>query len=384
MEDQLFILGILFLNIVICEWLVKHTALKHLGTATLVIILTAVVANLGLIASSTNPPQLYDHIFSYIAPLAIFFLLLECNFEAIRSVGLPLLLMFLVGSAATVAGVVIGGALTNGTETLGTFFPQIAGMFTGTYTGGSINFNAVALEYDINKEGNLYAGAVAIDNIWTAIWMVSTIVLPKFLSRYFKRKKTISIVQQDEHQKAVDDSETVNPAHLSILIVLGVGTLLLSENLSSYFKAIGVSVPSILILTTVSLGLAQIPQIRRFKGSRVLGIIGIYLFLAVIGAYCDFSTLPQMGDLAYHMLIFIGSIVIIHGAVTFGVGALFKQDWDIIAIASQANVGGSGSALALARSLDRQDLLLPAILLGTVGNALGTYLGFMVVGYYLI
>ena len=83
------------------------------------------------------------------------------------------------------------------------------------------------------------------------------------------------------------------------------------------------------------------------------------------------------------MLIFIGAIVMIHGVITFGVGAFFKQDWDIIAIASQANVGGSGSALALARSLNREDLLLPAILLGTVGNALGTYLGFMVVGYYL-
>lgn len=383
MADQLFILGILFLNIVICEWLVEHSALKHMGTATLVIIVTAIVANLRLIPSSSNPPELYDHIFLYIAPLAIFFLLLECNFKAIRSVGLPLLLMFLVGSAATVIGVIIGGLLINGSENIGTFFPQIAGMFTGTYTGGSINFNAVALEYDINKEGNLYAGAVAIDNIWTAIWMVSTIVLPKFLSRFFKRKKTISHIKKDEYQKAEDDSETVNPAHLSILIVLGIGTLILSEYLSNFFKTKGLNIPSILVLTTISLGLAQIPLIRQIKGSRVLGIIGIYLFLAVIGAYCDFSTLPQMGDLAYHMLFFIGSIVIIHGFVTFGIGALFKQDWDIIAIASQANVGGSGSALALARSLDRHDLLLPAILLGTVGNALGTYLGFMVVGYYL-
>lgn len=383
MQGQLVILGVLFFNIVLCEWIVKHTVLKHLGTATLVIILTAIVANLGLIPSSSDPPQLYDHIFSYIAPLAIFFLLLECNFRAIKSVGLPILLLFLTGSVATVAGVVIGGILTNSPETIGSFFPQIAGMFTGTYTGGSINFNAVALEYDINKEGNIYAGAVAIDNIWTAIWMVSTIVLPKFLSRFFKRKKTISQGQNDEHQKAADDSETVNPSHLSILITLGVGTLLLSDYLSSVLKASGVAVPSILILTTISLGLAQVPQIRKIKGSRVLGIIGIYLFLAVIGAYCDFSTLPQMGALAYHMLIFIGAIVMIHGVITFGVGAFFKQDWDIIAIASQANIGGSGSALALARSLNREDLLLPAILLGTVGNALGTYLGFMVVGYYL-
>ncbi len=383
MQDQIFVLGILFLNIVICEWLVDRTILRHLGTATLVIVITAIIANLGIIPSSTHPPKLYDHIFDYIAPLAIFYLLLECNLKAIRSVGMPLLLMFLVGSAATVIGVVVGGWVAGGSENIGAFFPQIAGMFTGTYTGGSINFNAVALEYDINEEGNLYAGAVAIDNIWTAIWMVSTIVLPKFLSKYAKRQKVISVIQKDVGQKAEDDTETVGPLHLSILMVIGLATLLIAEHVSSYLRSRGVAVPSILILTTVSLVLAQIPALRKIKGSRVLGIIGIYLFLAVIGAYCDFSTLPQMGDLAYHMLIFIGMIVLIHGLVTFGIGAIFKQDWDIIAIASQANVGGSGSALALARSLDRQDLLLPAILLGTVGNALGTYLGFLVVNFYL-
>ena len=32
------------------------------------------------------------------------------------------------------------------------------------------------------------------------------------------------------------------------------------------------------------------------------------------------------------------------------------------------------------RPLNRKELVLPAILVGTLGNALGTYLGFLVVG----
>ena len=47
------------------------------------------------------------------------------------------------------------------------------------------------------------------------------------------------------------------------------------------------------------------------------------------------------------------------------------------AVASQANIGGSTSALALAKSLGRSDLMLPAILVGALGNAVGTYLGFL-------
>jgi uncharacterized membrane protein len=48
-------------------------------------------------------------------------------------------------------------------------------------------------------------------------------------------------------------------------------------------------------------------------------------------------------------------------------------------VVSQANVGGSTSALALAKSLGREDLLVPGILLGSLGNAVGTFLGFLAV-----
>ena len=76
-------------------------------------------------------------------------------------------------------------------------------------------------------------------------------------------------------------------------------------------------------------------------------------------------------------------IVAVHGAVSFGLGALFRIDPDIVAVASQANIGGGTSALALARSLDRPDLTLPAILVGSLGYGIGTYLGFLT-GEYLL
>ena len=51
----------------------------------------------------------------------------------------------------------------------------------------------------------------------------------------------------------------------------------------------------------------------------------------------------------------------------------------MLAIASQANIGGGTTAIALAETFYRKELILPAILVGTLGNALGTYLGFLVV-----
>ena len=64
--------------------------------------------------------------------------------------------------------------------------------------------------------------------------------------------------------------------------------------------------------------------------------------------------------------------------VAFFVGGNLKQDWDIVSIASNANIGGATSAPVCAASLGRPDLQLPGLLAGTVGNAIGTYLGILV------
>ena len=71
--------------------------------------------------------------------------------------------------------------------------------------------------------------------------------------------------------------------------------------------------------------------------------------------------------------------MLLHGILTIFLGGLLYRDWQMIAIVSQANVGGGTSAIALAETFDRKELILPAILVGSLGNALGTYLGFFVV-----
>ena len=62
-----------------------------------------------------------------------------------------------------------------------------------------------------------------------------------------------------------------------------------------------------------------------------------------------------------------------------GLFRLWPQSRDMAAVASQANIGGGSTALATARSIGRPELGLPAILVGSLGTALGTYLGFLTV-----
>jgi len=376
-QDSLAVLAVLMLNIVISEWLSLKPYFRHLGTALIVILLTAVTSNIGLIPASIHPPPLYDGIFTYLAPISIFYLLLTVNLRELKKAGKPMILCFFLGSLGTILGVIVGMWAIGGSKGFGELYYALGGMFTGTYTGGSTNFNAVALHYQINKEGNLYAAATAVDNIITAFWMVVTLLLPQLLQRFFSRhvssshpNETVANFEKEASQQ-VSDVETINPKDMAILIGIGTLGLFISKQGGIWFPQI----PQIITLTTLALVLAQLPIVQRLRGMKVLAMFCIYLFLAVIGAYCDFAALLQDGALALNMMAFVSILVIVHGIIHFGVGAFFKQDWDVLAIASQANIGGSASALALSKSLSRPDLYLSGILVGALGNALGTYYG---------
>ncbi|MGB3466347.1 MAG: DUF819 family protein [Cyclobacteriaceae bacterium] len=383
MTNPLFVLAVLCLNIVICEWLTRNTVFRYLGTALMVIVLTAIVANLGIIPAATNAIPMYDGIFTYIAPLRIFFLILKVNIRHLKKAGLPMIIMFLLGSFGTVAGVLIASYLVSGSESLGENYHIIAGMMTGTYVGGSANFNAVAIHYDLAKNGVLYAGTAAVDSIFTTLWMIISIALPKFLNRKFPSAHTEnSEAFEGAKYKKHTDVETISPMGTGILIMLACGTLWLSDILADWLLSYGIDFPAILILTTIALILAQLPFVQKVRGANMIGIFLIYLFLAVIGAFCEIGALHSLGfDLAFTLIAFIGIIVLVHALIIFLFGSLYKKDWDLIAVASQANIGGSSTALALAKSFKRNDLLLPGILVGSLGTGIGTYYGFLMAAW---
>ena len=374
------VLAILFFNVWICEWLVNNTRLRPLSTALLVILLTAVLANIGLIPSASANFPLYEGIFTYLAPISIFYLLLEVNLSNLRSAGLPMLLMFGIGALGTFVGVWVGMKLIDGPATIGPLYKALGGMFTGTYTGGSVNFNAVALHYEVQKAGTLYAGAVAVDNLITALWMVVTIGSPALLFRWFPRKEALQKGDTKTGAEPLVGNTVFNVSELAMLALLGLFSLWISEALSTWLANSGFEIPSILILTTIALLLAQIPMVHHLKGARLLGMISVYIFLAVIGAYCELAAMAEIGGLAISLLLFAFVLVLVHGVFCYGIGGLLKYDWRLISIASQANIGGSSTALALAGSLGRSDLILPAILIGSLGNGIGTYLGFLMAG----
>ncbi len=377
-QEPVYLLAVLFLLIVASEWLAKKRVFSHIGSVLIVIIAAAVIANIGLIPSSQNAPPLYDVIFQYAAPLGIFFLLLEVRLKDLRFAGAPMLMMFLIGSAATATGAIVGYKLVSPQDVIPSA-NAVAGMYTGTYIGGSANLNAIALAYGVNKDGVLYAAINAVDNIFTTIWLILTLALPRIMQKYFPRERSIppqlaGLTDEEIRDKLASNEASVGLTDIALLLMLGLGSMFVSSVVTGILPWL----PSIIVLTTVALTLAQLPFVHRLSGGRILGYLLIMLFLAVIGAYCDFRALAGAGNIAGTLLVWVAIIILVHGSMIFLLGGLLKQDWDIVSIASNANVGGSTSAPVCAASLGRPDLQLPGLLAGTVGNAIGTYAGILV------
>jgi len=376
------VLAILLIAVAVSDLLGRVGPMKRLGAATIVIVLGALLANLRIIPSAASGGPVYDPIFNYVIPGAVFLVLLDVNLGALKRAGAPMIGAFFLGAAGTFLGVWIANALIPVSSVIGDKAAPLAGMFTGTYIGGSANFNAVALAYGVTRDGGLFTAATVVDNVMTDIWIIITLALPALLAKtgWFGRSSAAPApASETETTAAVGPTKLSGTLAIGIPIALTAAALWLSDIASEWLAARNVAIPSILIVTTLALVIAQIPAVSRLSQANTLGLWGIYLFLAVVGANADLSALVTAGQLTPVLFAYVAIVFVVHAIFLFGIGALLKMEPVILALASSANIGGSSTAFVLAEAEKRQDLVLPAILIGAIGTALGTYAGFAMV-----
>ena len=75
------------------------------------------------------------------------------------------------------------------------------------------------------------------------------------------------------------------------------------------------------------------------------------------------------------LFVFAAVILLVHLVVLLTAGALLRLDLAELVIASNANMGGPTTAAAMAVARRWQTLVLPAVLCGTLGYAIATFIG---------
>ena len=103
-----------------------------------------------------------------------------------------------------------------------------------------------------------------------------------------------------------------------------------------------------------------------------MGTMVLLLFFVVIGIWSRVSEIAAVGVVVFFYTLVL---VAVHGLVVYGGGYFLKLDLGTLSVASQASVGGPPSALAVAVAREWPGLVLPGIIMGLLGYAVGTYMG---------
>ncbi|WP_339705722.1 DUF819 family protein [Algoriphagus aquimarinus] len=225
-QDPLYVSGMLCAFVLLAVWLAKFKGWKTIGTPILVILITAIAANFGIIPTATNGNPIYIGVFMYLAPMGIFIALLEVDLKSLKKAGWPILLMFCLGGLGTIVGVLVAWFLVQPAAEIGPMANAVAGMYTGTYIGGSINFNAVALSYQVNENADLFAATTVVDNLIGTPWIIATLILPKYLQSFFPRKKLLPLT--NENQK-IKTEESISIAGLASVLGLSFLAMAISK-----------------------------------------------------------------------------------------------------------------------------------------------------------
>jgi len=350
-----------------CErypWGRKYSGVMLLITAAIIL------ANIRIIPTSAPA---YDAVWNYLVPIAIPLLLFEADLKRIVRESGPTLIAFVIGGAAVVAGAIIGVSLLD----LGPAEAELAGIFTGTYIGGSLNFAAVA-EASGMQDGSMLAAAVAADNVVTNLHFLLIIFLPGVA--WFARRYPTHHMDNAEQFTAESQAKLHRIADLNIAGLLA--ALALAFMLAAIGKALAefLGKPQFAILVTTALTLVFatfLPrQVQKLSGHVEAGNVMMFIFLASVGATADIWQLIAIGPVLF---IFASVIIVVHLIIVFGVGKILKLDLAELAMASAVCIGGPSSAAALASAKGWRDLLIPGVLAGSFGYAVGSFAGVSVV-----
>ncbi|KZE38536.1 hypothetical protein AV656_06415 [Bhargavaea cecembensis] len=347
-----------------------------------------ILSNLKIIP--TDAPA-YDAVWTYVIPLAIPLLLYQANLKRVWNESGRLLILFLISSVGTVAGAYIAFFA------LSEFIPElalIAAVMTGSYIGGSVNLAALSAKFNVS-EGMLSSTIVA-DNLMMALYFFVLIAIPAV--GFFRRNFPTPHIDRVE-QSAADEDGTLAASYwqrkeISLKdIALSAGSafviVAVSFKIAEIFGSIipdegagwlllgGLLGDKYLMLTTITV--AAVTLMPKFfdslNGAQEIGTYLIYIFFVVIGVPASLPLLIQNAPL---LLVFVFLMVLANMVVTFGVGRLFKFSLEEMIVASNANIGGPTTAAAMAIAKGWKDLIVPVMLVGTMGYIIGNYIGTIV------
>jgi uncharacterized membrane protein len=344
---------------------------SHLTGAVIAILVAIAAANLGLIPHSAPA---FDFVFRYFVPVLIPLFLFKANLRHMLFETTRMTIAFLVASLGTILGVIIAAGLLD----LSALAPAadidpalreagIAGLFTSTYIGGSVNYAALGEITGLRTDASFFSAATATDNLFSAVFLSVLALLPgwKWLAARFTSH------EHGEEKAAVVTTEKITSTSLTLALAAAISFVAIGDAITGL-----IDMPSlryaIITLLVLIIATAFPHWMERLHGAFELGVGLAFVFFAAIAAGAD---LVAMVEIAPLLVVVVVILLSVHLVVLLGVGRMFKLTIPELVTASNAAVLGATTAPALAAARGWHDLVTPGVLVGVLGYALGTFAG---------
>jgi uncharacterized membrane protein len=308
----------------------------------------------------------YDFVGGSLVPLAIPLLLLKGDLRKIFRESGGVMISFCIAAAATVAGVLLGFFLLD----LGDIGPKVAGVYTGGWIGGAVNFLAVSQAVEMTPDE--FSVAISASSVVSMTALLLLIVIPSikaivhFFPAYEAQQSAIIDVQLSE-----DAAPAFRLTHISGAVALSFAICALAQWLAAL---LAMTQYSILFITLITIAVANCfpSAMHKLEGEFEVGMLLMYLFFAAVGAGTDAITFISS---ALNLFVFGMIIIFVHLALVLLSARLLKIDLAEAIVASGAALVGPAPTAAIAISKGWKHLVTPGIMCGIFGYVIATFIG---------
>lgn len=340
-----------------------------------------IFATIGIIP---HDAPLYQTFFEYLLPLSIPLLLFSADLRR---------LLAEIGRTGLAFVVVIVSTLISLTLLLLVFdFADDGGIIASSQAagliGGSINILSTLDVLEVAKESSLRITTIASFMVGASLFMVVLFALPSITPIY----RLFSFTEEQHDQQQVSDSEleTHNPMTVTDLArLLAMAALvvffsyLLIDGMEWLINKAGSDTAEVelgkyrlLMITALTLVLASSGSwIKPYTGkSFPVGTFIMYLYLSVIGPYADINTVINEAPLQFS---YVMSACFLQLFIALLLARVLGLRLSELTVAMMACVTSQGAAVAVAVARGWHGLVVPAILAGLLGYALGTFVAIL-------
>ena len=350
-------------------WIDSHPIGKKTSGVVWVLTVGMLLSNVKIIPFEAPA---YGFVGAYLVPLAIPLLLFKADLRKIfRESGL-VMITFCIASVATILGAVIGFFIMD----LGEIGPKVAGVYTGGWVGGAVNFLAVSQAVQMTtQEFSVSIGASSFVSI-LALMLLIAIPSFQFILRNIPSSTIENLTKGEGAEEAALELPRIKLTHLSGAIALAFIICAVASEISS---ALSLTQYNILFITVLTIVVANLfPKVlNRLEGDFEMGMLMMYLFFAMVGAGTNATTF--LGS-AFHLFIYGMFIILFHLVFVLSIAKVFKIDLAEAIVGSGAALVGPTVTAAIAISKGWRNLVMPAIMCGIFGYVIATFIGVTITG----